>query len=175
MNAQSKPYDAQDKVLLVPATGGIHDYENYSAYICPPNRAFKPVSYLAFYYRNKIDKRVPQVLGYIDNLTLNTDSDKLDLSGLVPIATSREDLQRIFKTLVDKVKTQGDIQYFKESRKYIILTSEDDPRTVQMRQDIPNDKRSKKRGIPTPFAQSRRYLSLERLKIARTTSDLETV
>ena len=58
-----------------------------------------------------------------------------------------------------------------EEYKVVLLSAPDDPQTERLPAPILNDMTSQS-GRPTAFTQNQRYVSLQRLKAARTTSDL---
>ena len=71
-----------DKVVVVAARKALPEYLKHSVYICQPNRAFQHCSRLAFYTNNKIDRRIPKILGQVEAISKNEIETRKDLSDL---------------------------------------------------------------------------------------------
>jgi hypothetical protein len=143
-----------NNVLVVPARNAWPRYQLLSAYVCQPNRAFQRVERMAFYCEGRIQVLVPKVLEVHDEVTLLPGSQKNWLNDLI---------EQVIKLEPSK---KGATQ------KVIRLTPPDDKDTIRLSAPIPNDLKSKA-GRPTAFTQSQRYVSLAKLKEAKTTSDLK--
>lgn len=163
--------ESDDQVLLVGATNGIKDYEQCAAYICKADRFSKSARYMAFYHGRKIDKRVPQILGYINRVILANYSSESQPPEIHNVLGQKSELACKFLELAKKLTAANDPRA-RVRQKIIFLTGETDPRTTLLADDIPNDKVSKS-GKVTRFVQSQRYLSFEKLKTATSTSELE--
>ena len=166
MLGRNGPSRNGDEVLVVPA--GRHaadDYYQYSAYICQPNRPFRDVPYIAFYHTGKILRHVPTIRGNVKGVNLGLEGvaelEQRNLSSSLLESATRL-LQRL---LDDNRKGRREVQF-------VFLSGPDDPATIDLRGEVMNDKRDK-HGRPTAFVQSQRYVSLRRLRAARTTADLE--
>jgi hypothetical protein len=161
----------EDKVLLVGATIGINDYEKYSVFICPANRFSQPAHYMAFYHRGRIDRRVPLILGIMNRATLSKYLNGPHIAPISKVTGESAELQARLQELVENMNSNKDWR-IDEPQKIFFLTKEADDRTIYLPNDIPNDKLSKS-GKVTRFVQSQRYLSLAKLKLSNSTSDLE--
>jgi hypothetical protein len=62
---QNETRNAYDRVAVVAARFDLYEYLKYSVYICQPDRTFQPCVRMAFYTKNKIDRRIPKILGQI--------------------------------------------------------------------------------------------------------------
>jgi hypothetical protein len=165
------PEDAIDRVLLVGATRAINDYKNLAAYVCQPNRYQRPCARMAFYFARKIDRRVPMILGFIDNCIISRCLAKRFLPSITEVCGEKEELIEGLNNLFKEMKERNDTRMQKE-QKIVLLTSESDPRTVWLKDEIQNDKLSRDNKIVT-FVQSQRYVSFHQLKKSTTTTGLE--
>jgi hypothetical protein len=161
--------NVKDRVLLIPARNAIEEYKLYGAYFCQPNRSFKPSYYLAFYHSNRIDRKIPTILGYIESIRLG--SDEVDPADFKEVSGDKGLLTQKFHQLEKKLKEDNHIR-LQDDYKIMMLSSMNDPETVNLDNDIPNDKLSSS-GKPTAFVQNQRYVSLEKLTEAKHTTDLE--
>ena len=157
--------DKLDRVVIIPARKAIIDYARYSCYICQPRRTFKISSHLGFYYQNKIDKTIPAILGYIDEIILKNLNANSEITNTI---AKEETFQRLIK-LKDDLQKQRDYR-LDEDQKVVILTEPNDERTTVLSDDIRNDKTSES-GRIVAFTQNQRYVSLEKLKTASTTTE----
>lgn len=160
-----------DKVLLVGANMAIKDYEKYAAHFSPANRLSQPSHHMAFYYKGKIDKRVPRILGIIWRIIPIDYIDGDTFPSIIKVTGEELELRRRFSELIEKMKSNYH-PLFEERIKIILLTSDNDERTIHLASEILNDKLSKA-GKIIRFVQSQRYVSLKKLKTARRTSELE--
>lgn len=167
----SSDLNIEDKVLLVGATIGIKDYERYSVYICPANRFSQPAHYMAFYYQGKIDRRVPLILGIMNRVTLRDYLNGPTIAPISAVTGESAELQRRLFELAKSMRSHDDPR-IDDRQKVFLLTEENDKRTVRLDSDVRNDKLSKN-GKAIRFVQSQRYVSLIKLKSAKSTSDLE--
>jgi len=101
--------NASDRVVVVAARFALDEYLKYSAYICLPHRSFQPCVRMAFYTKNKIDRRILKILGQIEAFSRDeietrtdlTDSERARLRALLKkmeSARSEEWVKRQFKT-----------------------------------------------------------------------------
>lgn len=142
-------------VVVVPARRAWPEYLQHHAYVCQPDRPFRPVSRIAFYALGQIYPSVPTILETHERVEFTRDSHEGRLGTLVK-ALLGDPCSR---------KVAGD------SYKVMILSAPEDPGTIELDQPIPNDLKSVS-GRPAAFTQNQRYVSLDRLKAAKTTSDL---
>ena len=140
-------------VLVVPARWAWPEYKDHHAYVCQPNRTFQPVRRIAFYSQGQIYPAVPVILKVYQSLIFETGRHKGRLGELVD------------GTIRDEWREEG-ARY-----KVMLLTAPDDPKTLQLEQPIMNDLVSAS-GKTVAFIQNQRYVSLERLKTGKQTSDL---
>lgn len=136
------------EVVVVAARLAWPEYGRIHAYICQPDRSFQRVKYLAFYSDRKIQECVPAISEVCE--------------------------QTIFKRglhhgrLGEVVKQALDLGLRREgaSHKVFLLSSPDDPQTIKLGHPIEND-------LSRAFVQGQRYVSLESLKKARKTSQID--
>ena len=140
-------------VVVVAARDALPEYLMYHAYICQPLRAFQPVQRMAFYTQGQIDPHVPQILAVHDHVELTAEKHDGELRKLI---------QRLLVETPRRVKGQAN--------KVMFLSAPDSPDTVVLANPVHND--LKKNGRTIAFTQSQRYTSLERLRLAKNTSDL---
>lgn len=159
-----------DDVLLVPASKYARDeYYRYSAYICQPNRPFRQVTRMAFYYGGRIIRHVPAVRGMVESVSLSE-------AGLGEIkgASLDPDVVEPATGLLSALLGDNNFRVGKEDRvKFVLLSKHDDPETFVLPHEIENDKRGAG-GQIVAFTQGQRYISFARLQAApRKTSQLE--
>src|SRR5947209_3936155 len=77
---QNKIRNASDRVVVVAARKALKEYLEYSTYICQPNRTFQDSIRMAFYTKNKIDRRIPKILGQIEAISGDEIETRTDLS-----------------------------------------------------------------------------------------------
>jgi hypothetical protein len=159
----NKINNASDRVVVVAARFALDEYLKYSAYICQPNRTFQPCIRMAFYTKNKIDIRVPKILGQIEAISRDEIDKRTDLS---------EFNRARLRTLLLIVDTPRSEEWSKRKFKIVFLSPSDSPDTLVLPYDIVNNLTSGS-GRGTAFTQSQRYISLSRLeKRPKTTSEL---
>lgn len=140
-------------VVVVPARNAWPEYQQYHAYVCQPDRPFQQVSRLAFYAHGHIHPLVPLILESHEHVEFVPGKHKGRLGELV------------CTLLKARLRKEG------TAYKVVFLSPPDSPDTIKLNSAIPNDLKSKA-GKPTAFTQNQRYVSTERLKLAKTTSDL---
>jgi len=140
-------------VVVVPARNAWPEYERYHAYVCHPDRPFQPVSRIAFYSFGKIYPLVPKILQTHEHVEFLPGTHKGEMAVLVDAL------------LKETPRKEG------WAYKVFFLSPPDSPDTLKLDASIRNDLTSKS-GRTTAFTQNQRYVSLERLKQAKTTSDL---
>lgn len=144
---------AADEVLVVAALWALDEYRDTSAYVCQPNRAFRDVERIAFYTLGAIAPFVPKILETFEAVEF--------LRG-----TRAGRVGAVIDALVDRALRQDGRQY-----KVMLLTGPEDPETIRLAAPVVNDLTSEA-GRVIAFTQGQRYVSLSRLKSAKTTSAL---
>lgn len=142
-------------VVVVPARGAWPEYERHSAYICQPDRSFQNVSRIAFYTDGKICTLVPLILESHEHIEWGKGLHDGRLGQLIDTVCDDPFNQR-----------KDGLAY-----KVMILSGADSPETVKLDEPVINDLISKN-GRTTAFTQNQRYVSLEKLKRAKRTSEL---
>lgn len=159
-----------DTVLIVAAGKAIFDFKKYGCYICQENRNFRPNStYMAFYHNNKISIYVPKILGYVDSIKL--DSPEIDSTSIINVSSTPEELKNRLDEFLNNEFNNPNWTYSKN--KIIILSYQNDSRTIILPHEIQNNKTSKNGNIRVPYTQSNRYSTLSKLKNSYFTKELE--
>ncbi len=155
---------SEDKVVVIPAGFALDEYLKYSAYICQPNRHFQPCVRMAFYTKNKIDRRIPKILGQIEAISRDEIEKRTDLS----------DIERgRLRTLLNKMESARSEEWSKSKLKIVFLTPPDSPDTLVLANDIENNLTTSNTHRRVAFARNQRYVSLSSLeKGPKFTSDL---
>jgi hypothetical protein len=122
-------------------------YQQLGGYICQPERAFENVTYLAFYAERQIQPIVPKVKQICDNVVFHRGLGKDDIGKIVNLA------------LESGAYEEGAVH------KVFVLTGPDDPETVRLQHPVVND-------LPSAYTMGQRYVRLDALKSAQTTSEL---
>jgi len=143
-----------DDVVIVAARRAWPAYNSFHAYICQPDRSFRQVDRLGFYSNGVIYELVPRILERHDRVEMRTGLHKGALGAVVD------------QVLANDQRKQGKVS------KVFILSAPNSSETIDLRSTIPNDKKSKT-GKPTAFTMGQRYVSSEKLRNAKTTSDLD--
>jgi hypothetical protein len=161
--SQNKIKDASDRVVVVAARFALGEYLKYSAYICLPHRTIQPCIRMAFYTKNKIDRRIPKILGQIEAISRDEIEARTDLSD--------SDKARL-NIVLKKMESARSEEWSNRQFKIVFLTPPDSPETLVLPNDITNNLTSGS-GKSTAFTQGQRYVSLARLeKEPKTTSEL---
>jgi hypothetical protein len=160
--------NSSDSVLVVPARTAVLEYAAFAAYICQPNRAFRPVDYIAFYHSGKIDRHIAKVLEKpIEETTLTEE-------GIINIPDLSAKTKQMFQELIIKMNADNSPKYkdLNFPYKVFFLSASDSPDTIVLNADIKNDLRNQA-GNRFAFVQGQRYISLAAFKRQpRTTSEL---
>jgi len=118
---------------------------------------------MAFYRQNKIDRRIPKILGHIEAISRDEIETRTDLTD--------SDRARL-RTLLRKMEPARSEEWSKRKFKIVFLSPPDSPDTLVLPDDIVH-KSPTGSGRGTAFTQGQRYVSLARLeKEPKTTSDL---
>jgi hypothetical protein len=155
MLEREKLVGSTNDVVVVPARGAWPEYLGYSAYVCQPNRTFQNITRIAFYSHGKIHHKVPVIKSVYEDIPLVRDSQDVELGELINRMLDNPDDPR----------EEG------ESFKFMFLSPPNSSDTITLDAEIPNDMRSKA-GRTTAFTQNQRYVTLEKLLKAKTTSEL---
>jgi hypothetical protein len=151
------------QVLVVPARRALAEYKRFSAYICQPNRSFRPSSHLAFYRNGKIDRLVPEISSTIESIFMSRE-------GFQDKNLSNEQREK-FVELIEKMEQENN-HNLGEEHKIIFLSAPEDSLTIDIGHEIVNDLESES-GRGVAFTQGQRYVSLEAIqKKPKTTSEL---
>ena len=145
-------------VLVIPARHAWPIYKEHHAYICQAGRTFRPVKYVAFYAGNQIYPLVPMILEWKDEVRFERGENPGRLGELVD-------------KMLDMTE-RPDWPYKMSVHKVFILSAPDSSETIKLEQSIINDIIGKS-GQRTAFTQNQRYVSLEALRKAKKTSELE--
>jgi hypothetical protein len=121
--------------------------------VCQADRSFQPVSHLAFYHDNQLYNLVPKIIEVHNRVQMESGRHEGKLGQLVD-------------ELLDKKLRIDGMAY-----KVMLLSQPDAPETIRLEKPIINDLTSAN-GRTTAFTQNQRYVSIEQLKRARTTSEL---
>jgi hypothetical protein len=151
-----------DAVLIVPARSAIVDYQNFSVYVCQPNRSFQRVEYIGFYHSGVIDRHIAKIFCEpIEAIDLKRDA--LEESNLTPETKSlAPEVKEKFYELVKKLEAL-DSERLDGTFKVYFLSPFDSPDTVQLKQDIKNDLRNAS-GRAFAFVQGQRYVPMSALQ-----------
>jgi hypothetical protein len=140
-------------VLVVPARRAWGQYQDSHAYVCQPNRSFQPVKRMAFYCFGQIQPLIPCVLNTWPAVLFERGKETGWLGELIDRLSERGE------------KEEG------VSYKVMQLSGPDDPNTLKLPAPIVNDLKSDA-GRPIAFTQNQRYITLEKVKSAKYTSEL---
>jgi hypothetical protein len=152
-------FGSSKDVLVIPARRAWPLYNELHAYICQAGRAFQPVKYIAFYAGNQIYPLVPLIQGQPhDEVVFERGKNPGRLGELVNQAMDKsERAYWPYKWSVHKV---------------FLLSAPDASETAKLEQPVINDMTSGS-GQRTAFTQNQRYVSLEALRKAKKTSELQ--
>jgi hypothetical protein len=147
------------EVLVIPARHAWPLYKELHAYTCQPGRAFRPVKYIAFYAGNQIHPVVPMIQGQPQDQVIFE-------RGKYPGR-----LGEVIEQALEKTE-RADWPYKWDVHKVFLLSAPEAPETIKLKQAIVNDITSSS-GQRTAFTQNQRYVSLDALRKATKTSELE--
>ena len=146
--------DSKD-VVVVPAGSAWPEYQRHSAYICQPDRSFRNARRIAFYRRGEVCPLVPVIVDSWEHVVWGKGLHEPKLDELI-CRVCDDPLNRRKEGLAYKV---------------IILSDPDSAETIKLDAPVVNDLVSKS-GRTAAFTQNQRYVSLEKLRTAKRTSDL---
>lgn len=140
--------------VVVAARHAWADYQALGAYICQPGRPFQGVNHIAFYASGEVKPLVPRIEEVHDNVVFE------------PGRCSGRVGEIVTKALELKLRDEGTI-----GKVFVLSSPDETDKTVRLPGSIKNDLRSAS-GTMTAFTQGQRYVSLEDLLSAQSTSDL---
>jgi len=155
-----------DDVLIIPAGFGLEEYNLFGLYICQPNRKFKATKYIGFYKNNRIEKVIPEILGYIENINLKR--DKIEINNIFSEEKNKEEIINRLNAIKQKLPNK---ERYDENHKILVLSLFEDERTKFLPDYILNDKKSEK-GKIVAFVQNQTYVSYNKIVKAKNTSEL---
>ena len=154
--------DDSHKVVVVAARKALPEYLKHSVYICQPNRAFRQCVRLAFYTNNKIDRRIPKILGQVEAISRDEVETRKDVTNV-----DRQRLRELLRNL-ELARSED----WSKPHKIIFLSSPASSDTLVLPHDIINNLTAST-GRTIAFTQGQRYISLSHLeKEPKTTSEL---
>lgn len=150
---QEKLLDSPLDVAVVAAREAWPEYQRFHAYVCQPDRSFQEVKYLSFYADGQIQPLVARIRESKLRVEFTPGMHKGELGHLV-------------EEMLAETPRQEGLEY-----QVMFLSPPEASETIDLGQPIENDIKSKS-GKNWAFTLSQRYVSLEQLKIAKTTSQL---
>lgn len=144
---------SSNDVVIVAARRAWGEYQQYHAYVCQPNRAFQPTSRMGFYSDGQIYPTIPKIRKVYDQIEMLPGQHRGQLGKLVD------------RLITDGARDEEDLN------KIFLLSPPDDSETEHLKSPVPNDLRSAS-GKPWAFTLGQRYVSFDKLKQAKATSDL---
>jgi hypothetical protein len=153
---------SSDDTVVVAARSAWPEYQRRSAYICQPNRSFREgVSHLGFYASGAVQPLVPRILEMFRAVEFSQASidelRRVDATDLAELVES---------VLADGSRSEG------ASYDVLLLSAPDAADTLRLPAAILNDARTAAGGN-WAWTLNQRYTSIEALRLARTTSDLD--
>jgi len=151
-----------DDTVIVAARWAWPEYLESAAYVCQPDRSFRPdVSHLGFYAEGQIQMLIPKIRARYPSIVFSE----------AQVKTLRAAGEETLADVVDRALSRG-TRSDGESYGVFVLSGRDDPDTVRLEIPIENDTRTES-GRSWAWTLSQRYTSLDRLRSgARWTSEL---
>lgn len=144
-----------DEVVIVAASTAWPVYQKHGLYVCQPQRAFRSTKWLGFYANGYIQPKIAKIISNHDNYehgSGNLEESSIPRDKLSNWLDDNQDAKGLKSQIFD-----------------LSCPGSDD--TVTLNSEIPNDlKNSRGRGYA--FTQGQRYTTLEKLRIAKVTTDL---
>ena len=157
----------EPRVMVLGAKLAWPMYERLSVYRCQywqADAGNRDSDYLAFYANGQIQCLVPKIKSVVQSIDLTREEDVESLKG---------EQRRLAKDLRERIDKHGDIHEFSQAFKLMFLSEPTDEETLKLGNPIVNDKKDKN-GNPTPFTFGQpRYVTVQSLKGASRTSELE--
>ena len=143
------------------------EYQRLGVYKCGPNKPMQPIrdsDHLAFYVNGQVQPRVPRIKSVLESIDMTKQEEIESLEG---------SQRRLAEELRESIYSNDEVHRFGQALKVLFLSGPEEDETVKLERAIINDKRDKN-GKPTPFTFGQpRYVTLESLKRASTTSELD--
>ena len=161
------------RVLVRAATEAWPAYKEFSVYYHAGDPSFRPSGYFAFYLENEVKTKVAKIKSVIKSITLDDESqvESLDVDQRELVETLKDRLASK-KDQVPLKMQKGFRDHFVQPTQWMFLSGPDDEETMKLESPVKNYKKGKG-GKRTAFTMKWRYVTLESLKKARTTSELE--
>lgn len=156
----------KDQVVVVPARLAWNEYLQwgedsfYSAYICQPNRYFRDVDYIAFYHEGVVKNKIAKIYNFVEEIGYG---ERDNIPNEFP-----DDIEKYLSGILDN----EDIWEDRTRNKIMILSSEKNENTVKLDNDIVNECVNREGDRPVAYVQNQRYTTLQKLRNARSTTDL---
>ena len=155
---------AESRVLVVAARWAWPMYELLGVYRCQAMRSFQASRHIAFYADGEIKGLAPRIKSVIESI---------DLTHQEAIASLDGDQKEFAGELLKRIDHYSQHHEFGKAFKVMFLSQPDNAETMKLPRPIINDKEDKN-GQPTPFTYGApRYVTLESMRKARKTSQLE--
>jgi hypothetical protein len=141
-----------DDAVVVAARAAWPEYQLLSAYVCQPNRSFRPgLKYFGFYAEGAIQPLIPHIRKHYTAVLFTRDEASTRR------ANGEAELASLIEYLLDNdTRTDG------EAYDVLLLTRSDDPKTVRLEAPIVNDTVTES-GKPWGWTLSQRYTHLDKL------------
>lgn len=143
---------ARDTVIVA-AKLAWPEYQQFSAYVCQPDRAFQAALYVGFYSHGQIQPYVAKVLSVHNNVVFETGRHNGDLGATVDAF------------LLRGLRVAG------AEHKVFLLSPPSDDATIRLAAPVRNNLQTAS-GRPLAFTQGQRYVPAAALRVATRTSDL---
>ena len=158
---------AEPRVMVLAAKWAWPMYELLSVYRCSttkPMRSLRESDRLAFYVAGEIKPQVPRIMAVVESIDM---TQREDINSLVG------NQKNFAEQLLGDIERHKQWHDFGKAYKLMFLTESSDRDTEELESPIINDKKDKN-GKPAPFTYGQpRYVTLESLKKASETSQLE--
>ena len=157
----------EPRVMVLGARFAWPMYKKLSVYRCSTNKPMQRLresDHMAFYAGGKIQPLVPRIKSVIESIDMTVQEE---------IKSLEDSQKRLAEELQGNIYHQEQGHEFGQAFKVMFLSEPADDETVNLERPIINDKKDKN-GKPTPFTFGQpRYVTLESLKSARYTSELD--
>lgn len=146
-----------DDTVVVAAGAAWDYYLRHSAYVCQGGRSFRPVGWMGFYRRKRIEPLVPKILERRDHVMFTFENAHELTARAEPFDV--EVARVILDSLGEGSRHERDVH------DVFLLTAPDDPRTNARTSPLIHDDRG-------AWTMGQRYADLDKLLSAQTTGDL---
>ena len=157
----------EPRVMVIGARFAWPMYKKLSVYRCSTNKPMQSLresDHMAFYAAGKIQPLVPRIKSVVDSI---------DMTRQEEIKSLEENQMKLAEELQERIDRHGQSHEFGQPFKVMFLSDPADDETVELERSIINDKKDKN-GKTTPFTFGQpRYVTLESLEKASTTSELK--